>query len=126
MRAFIKDSRELTRHERAAIRKLVIDMCANYDRDYGCLLLDGDCYMFYGVAYTNSGMCNYFRRAVLPTDPVLEAALTGSEIVEMRPCAFCGGLFPEKGRQSYCSRNCAGKAQRKQQREYMREKRRGS
>lgn len=30
--------RELTRDERKGIRKLVTEMCANYDRDYGCLL----------------------------------------------------------------------------------------
>jgi len=29
--------RELTRAERAAIRKLVKDLCANYDHEYGCL-----------------------------------------------------------------------------------------
>lgn len=32
------DNRELTRNERAAIRKLVTGMCANYDSEYGCLL----------------------------------------------------------------------------------------
>ena len=31
-------SRELTREERASIRKLVLSLCANYDREYGCLL----------------------------------------------------------------------------------------
>ena len=30
--------RELTRQEKTAIRKLVVQWCANYDRDYGCLL----------------------------------------------------------------------------------------
>lgn len=29
--------RELTRDERKGIRKLVTEMCANYDRGYGCL-----------------------------------------------------------------------------------------
>ena len=31
------ETRELTRAERTAIRKLVTSMCANYDKDYGCL-----------------------------------------------------------------------------------------
>ena len=31
--------RELTRDERKGIRKLVTEMCANYDREYGCLPL---------------------------------------------------------------------------------------
>jgi len=40
------EARELTRHERAVIRKLVVGMCANYDSEYGCLPLDyGGCYM---------------------------------------------------------------------------------
>lgn len=38
-------ARELTREEKAAIRKLVTRLCANYDRDVGCLLLDCPCYM---------------------------------------------------------------------------------
>ena len=37
-------SRELTREEKRAIRKLVFSLCANYDREYGCLPLDGPCY----------------------------------------------------------------------------------
>ena len=32
-------SRELTRQEKTAIRKLVTKWCANYDKDYGCLPL---------------------------------------------------------------------------------------
>lgn len=57
-------SRELTREEKAAIRKLVGKWCANYDREYGCLPLDCECYMF-GKCWTGS-YCRYFREAVLP------------------------------------------------------------
>lgn len=32
-------SRELTREEKAAIRKLVTSMCANYDRGWASLIL---------------------------------------------------------------------------------------
>jgi len=113
--------RELTRAERAAIRKLVKDLCANYDSEYGCLPLDCDCYML-GKWWTGA-YCKYFRNAVLPTDPALEAALTGGAAVEMRPCALCGGEFTASGRKAYCSDACAVKAQRRQQREYMRKKR---
>ena len=38
-------SRELTRQEKAEIRKLVTKWCAYYDKDYGCLPLDCPCYM---------------------------------------------------------------------------------
>ena len=114
--------RELTRAERSAIHKLVKDLCANYDSKYGCLLLDGNCYMF--GKYWTGAYCKYFREAVLPTDLVLEAMLTGSG-TETRRCAICGEAFPASGRQAYCSDVCAGKAQRRQQREHMRKKRDG-
>lgn len=116
--------RELTRNERAAIRNLVKDLCANYDHEYGCLPLDCDCYML-GKWWTGA-YCKYFRNSVLPTDPALEAALTGGAAVETRPCAMCGEAFPANGRKAYCSDACAVKAQRRQQREHMRKKRDGS
>ena len=67
-------SRELTRQEKAAIRSLVKRWCANYDKDIGCLPLNCKCYML-GKCWTGS-YCRYFREAVLPLDPALEAALT--------------------------------------------------
>ena len=65
--------RELTREEKAAIRSLVVKWCANYDREMGCLPLDCECYML-GKCWTGA-YCRYFREAVLPLNPVLEAAL---------------------------------------------------
>ena len=70
--------RELTREERREIKKLVVSMCANYDRTYGCLPLDyGRCYMI-DKCWTGA-LCKYFREAVLPLNPALEAALTDTE-----------------------------------------------
>ncbi len=112
--------RELTRAERAAIRKLVVSLCANYDSGYGCLPLDCECYML-GKCWTDA-YCKYFREAVLPNDPVLAASLSGCT-VETRSCTLCGEVFPVHGKQVYCSTACAGKAQRRQQRDYMRKKR---
>ena len=66
-------ARELTREEKTAIRKLVTRLCANYDRDMGCLPLDCPCYML-EKCWTGA-LCRYFREAVLPNDPVLEASL---------------------------------------------------
>lgn len=84
-------SRELTREEKRAIRKLVFSLCANYDREYGCLPLDGPCYML-GKCWTGA-YCRYFRDAVLPNDPVLEAALTAEgPVPETRPCRSVGDL----------------------------------
>jgi len=119
----VKKHRELTGAERAAIRKLVKSLCANYDHEYGCLLLDDNCYMFYGVAYTKTGMCKYFRKAVLPTDPVMEAILTGNEAIETRPCGVCGAEFIADGKKAYCSDACADRAHRIQKRDSIRKKR---
>ena len=66
-------SRELTREEKAAIRSLVVKWCANYGQECGCLPLDCECYML-GKCWTGA-YCRYFREAVLPLDPALEAAL---------------------------------------------------
>ena len=115
--------RELTRAERGAIRKLVKGLCANYDHEYGCLLLDRDCYMFYGVAYTNTGLCKYFRNSILPTHALLEATLTSGVSVETRPCGICGKAFPVNGKKAYCSDACAGNAHRKQKRDSIRKRR---
>ena len=115
-------SRELTRQEKAAIRSLVKRWCANYDKDAGCLPLDCECYML-GKCWTGA-YCRYFREAVLPLDPVLEAALTAEgPAPETRPCPVCGGAVLADRRMRYCSPACAGAALRKQKRDYMRKKR---
>lgn len=111
-------SRELTRQEKTAIRKLVTKWCANYDKDYGCLPLDCPCYML-GKCWTGA-YCRYFRSAVLPLDPVLERSLTEEAVAETRPCPVCGRAFLPDGRQRYCSPACAGAARRQKQRGYMR------
>ena len=116
------DARELTRDEKKKIRTLVTGMCANYDRECGCLPLDGECYML-GKCWTGA-YCRYFRSAVLPLDPVLERSLTVAHITETRPCPVCGRAFLPDGRQRYCSPACAGTALREQKRAYMRRKRR--
>ena len=115
------DSRELTRQERAAIRKLVTGMCANYDSEYGCLPLDCECYML--NKWWTGAYCKYFQNAVLPLDPVLEATLTGREAPALDACNLCGKPFMPEGKQAYCSPACAGAARRKRQREYMRKNR---
>lgn len=115
------DSRELTRQERAAIRKLVTVMCANYDSEYGCLPLDCDCYML--NKWWTGAYCKYFQQAVLPLDPVLEATLTGRAPPALDACAICGKPFVPEGKQTYCSPACADNARRKRQRGYMRKKR---
>ena len=114
--------RELTREEKAAIRKLVTRLCANYDRDVGCLPLDCPCYML-GKCWTGA-YCRYFREAVLPLNPALEAALnTEGPAPEIRPCPVCGRPIPIDGRRRYCSAACGAAVLRLQKRSYMRKKR---
>lgn len=117
--------RELTRDERAAIRKLVTKECANYDREYGCLPLDTGCYML-GKWWTGA-YCKYFQSAVLPLDPALEAALTGAAppATATRPCAACGKPFPAQGKRAYCSPACQRAADRRKARDRMRAQRSG-
>jgi len=115
-----KVSRELTNEEQTAIKKLVISMCANYDRNYGCLPLDCDCLMIQ-KRWTGGG-CKYFREAILPNDPVLMASLADNS-AETRQCVKCGKTFAIIGKKAYCSTLCKRNALRTQKRDYMRKKR---
>ena len=117
------DARELTRDEKKKIRTLVTGMCANYDRESGlCLPLDCACYMLH-KCWTGA-YCRYFREAVLPLDPELQAALTTEGISpELRACAVCGKAFLPEGRQAYCSDACKAEGNRRKSRERMRKMR---
>lgn len=114
--------RELTRDERKGIRKLVTEMCANYDREYGCLPLDCECYML-GKCWTGA-YCRYFREAVLPLNPVLAVSICeDGPAPDTRLCAVCGRPFLPEGRQAYCSEACKAEGNRRRSRERMRKKR---
>lgn len=68
----------MNRSERAAIRKLVTELCANYDsQDKICLPLDSPCYML--NKWWTGAYCRYFEKAVLPVDAALESAITGED-----------------------------------------------
>ena len=115
-----KISRELTRPEKAAIRKLVTSLCANYDSRYGCLPMNDECYML--TKCWTGALCRYFREAVLPNNTVLEAALS-SKAHKTALCPVCGNEFAVHGRKLYCSEQCSLAAHRKQQRLHMQRKR---
>lgn len=102
--------RELTGREKQLLRKLIITHCASYDKEYGCLPLDCDCPMF-GICYTNSALCRYFRSAVLPEDAELEAVFNHTPTMK---CKQCGKSFPLEGKKIYCSDHCAKEARRRQ------------
>ena len=116
------EARELTRSERAAIRRLVVGMCANYEPAYGCLPLDCPCYML--NKWWTGAYCKYFQNAVLPLDPVLEAQLTGKNATLSRKiCPVCGAAFIPVTSQAYCSQACQQAGNRRKSRERMRKKR---
>ena len=102
--------RELTGREKQRIKKLITSLCANYDKEYGCLPLDCDCPML-GICFTNSALCRYFRKSVLPEDAGLEAVFTQTPTIH---CKQCGKPFPTDGKRVYCSQRCAEEARRKQ------------
>lgn len=115
--------RELTRSERAAIRKLVTELCANYDnRDKLCLPLDCPCYML--NKWWTGALCRYFQEAVLPTDPALESAITGEDTsLKQKVCPVCGKSYLPTTSQAYCSDFCRTLARRKSERERKRRER---
>lgn len=104
--------RELTVRERQRLKKRIVSQCANYDKEYGCLLLDCDCPMF-GICYTGSALCEYFRRAVLPTDAELQAVFR-NDPMPLKACRQCGKPFPVSGKRVYCSKSCAEEARHRQ------------
>lgn len=102
--------RELTCKEKWQIKRLVTSLCANYDKEYGCLPLDCNCYMF-GICHTSSALCKWFLNALLPTEPELQAVF---EPQPLAVCKECSRHFPKNGKRIYCSEKCAKEARRKQ------------
>ena len=80
----------MNRSERATIRKLVTELCANYDsQDKICLPLDSPCYML--NKWWTGAYCRYFEKAVLPVDAALESAITGEDTsMRQKICPVCG------------------------------------
>ena len=77
--------------------------------------------MLYAGEVLDGGLLQIFREAVLPLNPVLEAALNTEEPApETRPCPVCGRPFLPDGRRRYCSEACSKAARQKKQRGYMR------
>lgn len=109
----------LTPGQARRVRRLVRQCCNNMDGN--CLLLDNGepCICPQSISYTV--LCRYFRRAVLPLDPSLEAEIFHPK--GMHRCAVCGESFiAGSGRSKYCP-DCAAEAHRKQKAAYARRKR---
>lgn len=113
----------MNRSERATIRKLVTELCANYDsQDKICLPLDSPCYML--NKWWTGAYCRYFEKAVLPVDAALESAITGEDTsMRQKICPVCGKAYLPTTSQAYCSAACRVYARRKSERERKRGKR---
>ena len=110
---------ELSIRDKKQIKKHVTNCCANYSKEYGCLPLETECYMF-SVGFTNSKLCKYYEQAVMPTDAELYALFKG---IPTRICKQCGQLFAAIGKKTYCSERCAAEARRQQTAERVRKHR---
>lgn len=109
----------LTPKQRQRANALIKRLCANYDNG-NCLALDNGepCVCVQSISY--SLLCKYFRSAVLPAEPLLEAAILGTRFEK---CVSCGVPIIKKGnRKKYCEK-CAQRAYKAQQAEYARRKR---
>ena len=105
--------------QRQRANALIKRLCANYDNG-NCLALDNGepCVCVQSISY--SLLCKYFRSAVLPAEPLLEAAILGTRFEK---CVSCGAPIIKKGnRKKYCEK-CAQRAYKAQQAEYARRKR---
>lgn len=110
---------QMTPKQRQRANALIKRLCANYDGG-NCLLLDDgeSCVCVQSISY--SVLCKYFRNAVLPAEPLLEAEIFGTHPDR---CVSCGTpIIKRNNKKKYCEK-CAKKAYKRQQAEYARKKR---
>ena len=92
----------MTGRQRYRANALIKRLCANYD-DGNCLLLDDGepCVCVQSISY--SLLCKYFKTAVLPAEPLLEAEIYGSNRVAI--CKSCKSPYVQNHHnQFYCER----------------------
>ena len=101
----------LTPKQRQRANALIKRLCANYDNGNCLALDDGEpCACVQSISY--SLLCKYFRKAVLPAEPLLEADILGTRFEK---CVSCGAPIIKKGnRKKYCEK-CAQRAYKAQQ-----------
>ena len=96
----------LTPKQRQKANALIKRLCANYDNGNCLALDDGEpCICVQSISY--SLLCKYFRKAVLPAEPLLEADILGTRFEK---CVSCGAPIIKKcNRKKYCEK-CAQRA----------------
>lgn len=103
-------------------KKLIRAECCNYDaQNNECFALDeGDgCVCVQSISY--SLLCRWFKEAVLPLDPVLEKEVFGLDNKKL--CQHCRKPFIPKSNRSYLCPECNRRHRKRQQAEFIRNKR---
>ena len=63
---------KITPRQAEQVNRLVLELCANYDQDGNCILLDnGEAHRCVQLISVYGIYCNYFKNAVLPADKEL-------------------------------------------------------
>lgn len=82
----------LTPKQRQRANALIKRLCANYDNGNCLALDDGEpCACVQSISY--SLLCKYFRKAVLPAEPLLEVDILGTRFEK---CVSCGAPIIKK------------------------------
>lgn len=119
------DLPRMTENQFSRAKKLLRRWCANYDRGNCLLLDDGYDPCPCPQLISNTLLCRYFRRAVLPADRELWGELLGQTGMRKR-CTICGALFlPRSNRALYCE-DCAAQEKLRKIRERVRRHRAGT
>ena len=98
-------------------KSLIRERCCNFDHGC-CLALDNgeSCPCVQGISY--SLLCKWFRLAVLPTDPELEAEVLKYQAE--KECCICGKtIYSSSNRAKYCP-DCSRKERRRKEAERLR------
>lgn len=115
-----EEIRRMSDRQKKQVVQLIRRECCNcYEGN--CLLLDDGELEPCPQMLTNSLLCRWFRREVLPIDKALEAEIMGQDGV--KTCEVCGKPFRAvSNRAKYCE-ECSRKVRRKKDAERKRGKR---
>ncbi len=110
---------EMTPDQQREAAKLIQQNCCNYEKGNCIMLEDGDervCPQ--RISYSVG--CRWFRNAVLPLSPELEADIFKG--ISLKQCVKCGSRFvPRSNRSLYCPA-CAAETRKEKDRERKRNK----
>lgn len=119
------DAVHMTAEQSRKANSLIKQSCANYDAALNnCIALDDGTAPGCPQMLTHSLLCKYFKNAVLPAEPGLDAQIRRPR--EVAKCSRCGApIVKTSNRRKYCD-DCAKTVHRKQQAQYAKSRRRES